>query len=105
MTIHRPVATRNATTSKATMARTFGVMAAPAAQRAWHGLLGLVLATTLLLPVSQVAAMQEEVVIARPPTPSQTAEPPIITTYLLLAVLVAAGIAVQALPSKRGHQD
>jgi hypothetical protein len=68
-------------------------------------LLGLVLAAGMMVPVSHVSALQDEVVIARPPTPSQTAEPPIITTYLLLAVLVAAGLAVQALPSKRGHQD
>lgn len=68
-------------------------------------LLGMVLAAAMLLPVNHAIAMQDDVVIARPPTPSQTAEPPIITTYLLLAVLVAAGLAVQALPSKRGHQD
>jgi len=41
----------------------------------------------------------------RPPAPPKQDTPPVIMSYMLLAVLVAAAIGANTIPSKRGHQD
>ena len=41
----------------------------------------------------------------RPPAPPKQDTPPIVMSYLLLAILVAAAVGANTIPSKRGHQD
>lgn len=63
--------------------------------------LAMALAT---LAWSPPAALAQE---TRPkaPTPSKTGEPPRVRNMILLVVLLGLGLGVQAIPSKRGHQD
>ncbi|MCW5768441.1 MAG: hypothetical protein KIT19_07135 [Phycisphaeraceae bacterium] len=41
----------------------------------------------------------------RPPSPAKQDDPPTIRSYFLLALLVAAAVGANCIPSKRGHQD
>jgi hypothetical protein len=44
---------------------------------------------------------------ARPkaPVPSKTGQPPKVMNMITLVVILGIGLGVQAIPSKRGHQD
>jgi len=66
-------------------------------------LVPLVLALASLAAFPGVGAAQEE----RPkaPAPTKTGAAPTVRNMLLLVVLAGIGIGVNAIPSKRGHQD
>ncbi len=66
--------------------------------------LGLLLAATSL-PVAAQQSGNNETGAPRPPVPSDTDEPPVVMNILTLAIMVALVVGVQAIPSKRGHQD
>ncbi len=61
----------------------------------------LVLACVAALP--SVAPAQD--VRPKAPVPTKTGTPPAVRTMLLAAVLLFIGVGVNAIPSKRGHQD
>lgn len=61
----------------------------------------LALATLVALP----AATSAQDARPKAPVPSKTGEPPKVRNMLLLVVVLGIGLGVQAIPSKRGHQD
>jgi hypothetical protein len=65
--------------------------------------LPLLLVVACMGAMPSVAPAQAE----RPkaPSPTKTGTPPAVRTMLLGFVLVMIGIGVNAIPSKRGHQD
>lgn len=68
-----------------------------------RAVLPLALALASLAMLADTAAAQE--VRPKAPVPSKTGTPPMVRTMLLTAVLLGIGIGVNAIPSKRGHQD
>jgi len=73
-----------------------------------HGRIGhlaagllLGLATAAIAPAP--ASAQDEGL--RPPAAREPDSVPVIQTFLVVVILAAAGIAVNLIPSKRGHQD
>ena len=66
-------------------------------------LIPMLLALATLVALPPVASAQD----SRPkaPVPSKTGTPPKVRNMLLLAVILGVGLGVQAIPSKRGHQD
>ena len=67
---------------------------------------GLIVACCCVISLPQVAHAQNET-IDRPtaPAPSKSAKPPKVRLALLMAIIFAAGIGANTIPSKRGHQD
>lgn len=64
------------------------------------------LAGVLSLGAAQpLASAQSQSFRDRPPTPSTAEKPPTLRNYLLLVLITAGVIGVNAIPSKRGHQD
>ncbi|MEN0019347.1 MAG: hypothetical protein AAF747_00525 [Planctomycetota bacterium] len=67
-------------------------------------LAGVVLAASLSIGAPASAQDQPQRIL--PPNPTSTDDNPHrILGFLTLAVLVGLGVGVQAIPSKRGHQD
>jgi uncharacterized protein HemX len=66
-------------------------------------LLPLLMAIATLVAMPTIVSAQD----SRPkaPIPSKTGEPPKVRNMLLLVVILGIGLGVQAIPSKRGHQD
>lgn len=66
-------------------------------------LLPIFLALATLAALPSLAPAQD----TRPkaPVPSKTGTPPKVRNMLLLVVILGVGLGVQAIPSKRGHQD
>lgn len=66
-------------------------------------LIPLLLALATLVAMPAITAAQD----SRPkaPVPSKTGSPPKVRNMLLLVVILGVGLGVQAIPSKRGHND
>lgn len=63
----------------------------------------ILLALAFLAAVPAAAPAQD----ARPkaPIPTKTGQPPRVRNMLMLVVILGIGLGVQAIPSKRGHND
>ncbi len=61
-------------------------------------------ASVAVMP-SPVLAQNETVNRPTAPAPSKSSKGPSIRLALLLAILFAAGVGANTIPSKRGHQD
>lgn len=61
------------------------------------------LAAAFVAAVPSAAPAQE--VRPKAPVPSKTGDPPKIKNMLMLIVIVGIALGVQAIPSKRGHND
>lgn len=66
-------------------------------------LVPMLLACATLVAAPDLVAAQD--VRPKAPVPSQTGTPPRVRNMLLLVVIMGIGLGVQAIPSKRGHQD
>lgn len=66
-----------------------------------------VLALGASMALAQPGHRPEAVDLAevRPPTPPKQDVPPTIRSYMLVAILIAAAVGANTIPSKRGHQD
>lgn len=71
-----------------------------------------ILAATLFLVTGATLAQAQpsrdpaiDLTTVRPPSPSKQDDPPTLRSYFLLAVLIAAAVGANCIPSKRGHQD
>lgn len=78
----------------------------PTIPEPYHRDMGQLLTRAMILALTAACAMgQDEAPPIRPPVPTSSGEPPVIMNVLVLALIVAIVIGVQAIPTKRTHQD
>lgn len=75
----------------------------PAAKPIARLIAPMVLALACLAAVPCEAPAQD--VRPKAPVPSKTGEPPRVRNMIALVLILGIGLGVQAIPSKRGHQD